>query len=189
MQGHWVLARAGKRVLRPGGLELTLQMLDALAIGLQDQVVEFAPGLGVTARMVLRKHPSAYYGVERDPAAAENLRRELAGTGAHIVPGLAEESDRCGSRSPTRVWGEVWDPRALLFTRRYFGPPASRNSSCDVEGDSCGSATASPASTDKAAGTERTESDVERPSANASASHSVCCRMRGFEGALALRFT
>lgn len=28
MQGHWVLARAGKRVLRPGGLELTRQMLD-----------------------------------------------------------------------------------------------------------------------------------------------------------------
>ena len=25
--GHWVLARVGKRVLRPGGLELTLQML------------------------------------------------------------------------------------------------------------------------------------------------------------------
>jgi hypothetical protein len=34
MQGHWVLARAGKRVLRPGGLELTRQMLDALAMHL-----------------------------------------------------------------------------------------------------------------------------------------------------------
>jgi hypothetical protein len=60
MQGHWVLARAGKRVLRPGGIELTRQMLDALAIGPQDRVVEFAPGLGITARMVLRKHPLTY---------------------------------------------------------------------------------------------------------------------------------
>ena len=49
LQGHWVLARAGKRVLRPGGLELTRQMLSALAIGQRDRVVEFAPGLGVTA--------------------------------------------------------------------------------------------------------------------------------------------
>lgn len=51
VQGHWVLAAAGKRVLRPGGLALTQRMLEALAIGPQDRVVEFAPGLGVTARM------------------------------------------------------------------------------------------------------------------------------------------
>ena len=92
MQGHWVLARAGKRVLRPGGLELTGQMLDALAINLQDRVVEFAPGLGVTARMVLQKRPAAYWGVEREPAAAEDLRRQLAGISAQIVLGHAEES-------------------------------------------------------------------------------------------------
>ena len=46
--GHWVLARVGKRVLRPGGLELTLQMLsNARLTGAR--VVEFAPGLGRTA--------------------------------------------------------------------------------------------------------------------------------------------
>jgi hypothetical protein len=27
MPGHWVLARMGKRVLRPGGLELTRRLL------------------------------------------------------------------------------------------------------------------------------------------------------------------
>src|ERR1035441_2305924 len=73
MQGHWVLARAGKRILRPGGLELTRRMLDALAIGPQDRVVEFAPGLGATARLVLQRHPLAYWCVEREPAAAEYL--------------------------------------------------------------------------------------------------------------------
>lgn len=92
MQGHWVLARAGKRVLRPGGLELTRQMLDALAISPQARVVEFAPGLGITARMVLQRGPSAYWGVEREPAAAEYLRGQLAGANAEIVLGQAEES-------------------------------------------------------------------------------------------------
>ncbi len=92
MQGHWVLARAGKRVLRPGGLELTRKMLDALAINAQDRVVEFAPGLGITAQMVLRRSPSAYWGVEREPAAVEHLRQKLAGSIAEIVVDQAEQS-------------------------------------------------------------------------------------------------
>ncbi len=106
MQGHWVLARAGKRVLRPGGLELTRQMLDALAISPQDRVVEFAPGLGVTARMVLQKRPSAYWGVEREPAAAEDLRRQLAGISAQVVLGQAEESG-LPSACASVVFGEA----------------------------------------------------------------------------------
>jgi SAM-dependent methyltransferase len=106
MQGHWVLARAGKRVLRPGGVRLTRQMLDALAIGPQDRVVEFAPGLGVTARMVLQKHPLAYWGVERDPAAAEHLRRQFAGTSTQIVRGQAEDSG-LPEASASVVYGEA----------------------------------------------------------------------------------
>jgi cyclopropane fatty-acyl-phospholipid synthase-like methyltransferase len=106
MQGHWVLARAGKRVLRPGGLELTRRMLDALAIGPQDRVVEFAPGLGATARMVLQRHPLAYWGVEREPAAAKYLRQQLAGSPAEIVLARAEESG-LPSFSATVVYGEA----------------------------------------------------------------------------------
>lgn len=106
MQGHWVLARAGKRVLHPGGLELTRQMLDVLAIGPQDRVVEFAPGLGVTARMILRKHPLAYWGVERDPAAAGQLRRRFRGASTQIVLGLAEESG-LPDASASVVYGEA----------------------------------------------------------------------------------
>jgi hypothetical protein len=37
MPGHWLLSRLGKRVLRPGGLELTRQMLEALNILAEDQ--------------------------------------------------------------------------------------------------------------------------------------------------------
>ena len=106
MQGHWVLARAGKRVLRPGGLELTRRMLEALAIGPQDRVVEFAPGLGATARMVLQCHPSAYWGVERELAAVEYLRQQLAGTPAKVVLGRAEESG-LPSCAATVVYGEA----------------------------------------------------------------------------------
>lgn len=106
MQGHWVLARAGKRVLRPGGLELTRRMLDALAIGTQDRVIEFAPGLGATARMVLQRHPLAYWGVEREPAAAEYLRQHLSETPAKIVLARAEESG-LPSSSATVVYGEA----------------------------------------------------------------------------------
>jgi hypothetical protein len=106
MQGHWVLARAGKRVLRPGGLELTRQMLDALAISPEDRVVEFAPGLGATARMVLLQHPSAYWGVEREPAAAECLRRQLTEAGVQILLGQAEESG-LPSACASVVFGEA----------------------------------------------------------------------------------
>lgn len=100
MQGHWVLARVGKRVLRPGGIELTRQMLDTLAIGTQDRVVEFAPGLGVTAKMVLEKHPRAYRGVEREPSAARRLQQRFTEANTQIVLASAEQSglpDACAS--------------------------------------------------------------------------------------------
>ena len=32
MPGHWLLARLGKRVLRPGGRQLTLRMIEALNV-------------------------------------------------------------------------------------------------------------------------------------------------------------
>jgi SAM-dependent methyltransferase len=106
LQGHWVLARVGKRVLRPGGLELTRQMLSALAIGQRDRVVEFAPGLGVTARMVLQSSPSAYWGVEREPVAAQNLRQQLIASGVQIVQGQAQASG-LPSACASVVFGEA----------------------------------------------------------------------------------
>ena len=44
LQGHWLLARIGKRVLRPGGKKLTGRMLAKTELEGKD-VVEFAPGL------------------------------------------------------------------------------------------------------------------------------------------------
>ena len=106
LPGHWVLASAGKRVLRPGGLELTRQMLDALAIGSKDNVVEFAPGLGVTAQIVLDRRPSSYCGVEREAAVAERLQRRFAGSEARFVQGEAQKSGLSDGCS-TVVYGEA----------------------------------------------------------------------------------
>lgn len=106
MQGHWLLARAGKRVLRPGGLALTRRMIDALSISHDDRVVEFAPGMGITAQMVLRKRPANYWGVEREPAAAARLESLLPRGIAEIVKAQAEHSglpDACASV----VYGEA----------------------------------------------------------------------------------
>ncbi|MGH9642104.1 MAG: class I SAM-dependent methyltransferase [Terriglobales bacterium] len=120
MPGHWVLASAGKRVLRTGGIELTRRMLDALAIGSQERVVEFAPGLGATARLVLERRPSAYCAVERDPAAAGRLRHQLAGTVAEIVLGEAQKSG-LPDRSATAVYGEAMlSMQSLEQKRRIF---------------------------------------------------------------------
>lgn len=106
MQGHWVLVRAGKRVLRPGGLALTRRMIEALAISPGDRVVEFAPGMGVTARMILQSKPLQYCGVERDPAAAARLEALLPKGTARIVTAQAEHSG-LPSASASVVYGEA----------------------------------------------------------------------------------
>lgn len=88
--GHWVLARVGKRVLRPGGLELTLQMLsNARLTGAR--VVEFAPGLGRTATEILAARPASYTGVDKDPVAAKHVS-ELVGTRGTVINADASDT-------------------------------------------------------------------------------------------------
>lgn len=88
--GHWVLARVGKKVLRPGGLELTLQMLsDAKLTG--SRVVEYAPGLGRTASEILAARPASYTGVDKDPVAAKHVR-ELVGTRGTVINADASDT-------------------------------------------------------------------------------------------------
>lgn len=106
MPGHWLLARMGKRVLRPGGLELTRRMLDGLAIGERDTVVEFAPGLGITARLALARRPAAYIGVERDEAAAAVVKRLLTQPRHRCVLGSATATGLADA-SASVVYGEA----------------------------------------------------------------------------------
>ena len=80
VQGHWLLARLGKRVLRPGGVELTRTLLLRAEVTGAD-VLELAPGLGRTAAEILPRRPRSYVGVEGDPDAADAVRRVVAGHG------------------------------------------------------------------------------------------------------------
>lgn len=106
MPGHWILAQMGKRVLRPGGLELTQKMLGRLDINEKDDVVEFAPGLGVTARLTLSKSPASYTGVERDPAAAAQVEGYLHGPSQRCVLGRGEETG-LADESASVLYGEA----------------------------------------------------------------------------------
>ena len=106
MPGHWLLARMGKRVLRPGGIELTKKMIRALGIEPVDNVVEFAPGLGATAELALQYRPASYTGVERDEQAAQIVRGALKNKTQQCVVGRAEETGLPDS-SASIVYGEA----------------------------------------------------------------------------------
>lgn len=88
VSGHWLLARLGKRVLRPGGAALTATLLDRANVEGVD-VVEFAPGLGRTARDVLDRRPRSYIGVDADPDAAAAVSRIVGGRGRTVVADAA----------------------------------------------------------------------------------------------------
>jgi cyclopropane fatty-acyl-phospholipid synthase-like methyltransferase len=106
MPGHWVLARLGKRVLRPGGMELTRCMLKMINVQRGDDVVEFAPGMGVTARLTIESSPASYTAIERDEAAAKIVSAYLLGERQHCLVGSASDSglpDECA----TVVYGEA----------------------------------------------------------------------------------
>lgn len=106
MPGHWLLAQMGKRVLRPGGVELTRSMLRSLDIQSNDLVVEFAPGLGLTAQEALATCPLSYIGIERDEAAAQQVRKYLNGFGRECLVGRAEATG-LPRDSATVVFGEA----------------------------------------------------------------------------------
>ncbi|MCB1288626.1 MAG: class I SAM-dependent methyltransferase, partial [Mycobacterium sp.] len=89
VQGHWLLARLGKRVLRPGGAELTHKLL-ALADLAASDVVELAPGLGRTAAEIIHRRPRSYVGVEQDPNAAAAVRSIVSGYGHARVADAAD---------------------------------------------------------------------------------------------------
>ena len=106
MPGHWVLARLGKRVLRPGGMELTRRMIAGLTIVSADDVIEFAPGLGITAQLALKRRPASYTAVERDPAAAAIVSSYLSGSTQKCVTGSADQTG-LPSEVATVVYGEA----------------------------------------------------------------------------------
>jgi len=78
MQGHWLLARLGKRVLRPGGIGLTRRLLEAAGPTSTDRVIELGPGVGRTAEILLAARPASYKGVDPSPEGREQVADVLA---------------------------------------------------------------------------------------------------------------
>lgn len=92
MSGHWILARLGKKVLRPGGQELTARILRTLDIGEDDDVVEIAPGLGVTTERILDRNPRRYRGIDRDPSVVRRLGSRLGDGDREVVEGSGTDT-------------------------------------------------------------------------------------------------
>lgn len=105
-QGHWLLAKMGKRVLRPGGLELTRKMIRELQINSSDDVVEFAPGMGFTAGLTMAHHPKSYVGIELNEEAASRLKKKFSHSGFNIISASASTTGLT-SQSKDKVYGEA----------------------------------------------------------------------------------
>ncbi|GAB1430620.1 methyltransferase domain-containing protein [Ignavibacteria bacterium] len=105
-QGHWILAKMGKKVLRPGGKELTTKLINNLNIISSDNIVEFAPGLGYTASLALQRNPKSYTGIELNEEAASILRKTVKGENRKIVVANAANSTLVGN-SADKVYGEA----------------------------------------------------------------------------------
>ncbi|MBU9766447.1 methyltransferase domain-containing protein [Mycobacterium sp. TNTM28] len=91
LPGHWLLARLGKRVLRPGGLELTTRLLGAAKIKGAD-VVELGPGLGRTATDIAAQGPRSYVGVDDSSTTSGPLQQAITATGGRLVAADAAET-------------------------------------------------------------------------------------------------
>ncbi|MEO8816274.1 MAG: methyltransferase domain-containing protein [Mycobacterium sp.] len=122
LPGHWLFARLGKRVLRPGGLGMTQRMLADAELPGAD-VVELAPGMGRTAREILDRGPGSYTGVEGDENAAEVVRGVVGAKGT-VVQGEASETGLPDSSADVVV-GEAMltmqtDPHKAEIAREAF---------------------------------------------------------------------
>ncbi len=87
-----VLAGLGVRVLRPGGRRATEKLLDRLAIGRDDAVVEFGPGTGWTAARITACRPASYIGVESNARFVPAIKAATAAAEGRCVIAPAQRS-------------------------------------------------------------------------------------------------
>lgn len=105
-KGHLLLAQMGKKVLRPGGKELTQSLITDLKISSEDKVVEFAPGLGYTASLILAKKPKSYIGVDQDKTMLTQLQKKFPGANKQFLMGDAAKTG-LSSETVHKVIGEA----------------------------------------------------------------------------------
>lgn len=105
-KGHLLLAKMGKKVLRPGGKELTQSLITDLKISSEDKVVEFAPGLGYTASLILEKKPKSYIGVDQDETMLAQLQKKFPGANKQFLMGDAAKTG-ISNETVDKVIGEA----------------------------------------------------------------------------------
>lgn len=126
MQGHWLLASLGKKVLRPGGRELTERMLAAAAPRAEDRMVEFGPGVGMTASVLLAERPMSYVGVDPNPEGRQALQAVLDGhLNARTIDADARDTG-LPDASADLVVGEAMLTMAAPETKRAIVAEAAR---------------------------------------------------------------
>lgn len=124
MPAHWLLARLGKKVMRPGGTTLTDAMLAGLAIGPGDDVVDLAPALGDTVRRVQAAGPASFRGVERGEQEAE--RATQLGHQPYECVAAKPESTGLPAGSASVVYGEACLSLETDATKRRILAEAAR---------------------------------------------------------------
>lgn len=112
--GHWLLARVGKQVLRPGGRELTDRLLTGLPLAGHD-VIEFA-------REILAHRPASYTGVDSDPTACRRVADLAPDHSSFNVVEASTDATGLPGNSADVVIGEAMltmqtDPRKLDIMR------------------------------------------------------------------------
>nr|WP_294898713.1 class I SAM-dependent methyltransferase [uncultured Pedobacter sp.] len=123
-ESYDLLSRVGKKVLRPGGLQLTKKLLQNLSINTADNIVEFAPGLGLTAALTLSEQPKSYIGIERDEQSVARLKRVFPNKNCSFIIADVAGSD-LSDNSASKVYGEAMltmhaDPRkAAIIAEAY----------------------------------------------------------------------
>lgn len=107
LQGHWLLAKMGKKVLRPGGMELTKKLIEAANPSANDRIVEFGPGVGRTALVLLLTHPRSYIGIDPNSEVTPQLKKVLdAHKQAKLVVANAKQTT-LDNESCDLVFGEA----------------------------------------------------------------------------------
>lgn len=126
MQGHWLLASLGKTVLRPGGRELTSRLLAQAKPASGDRIVEFGPGVGKTASLLLAANPASYTGVDPSPEGRPALDAVLQGAAnTHVVESDARETG-LPDESADLVVGEAMLTMCAPETKRAIVAEAAR---------------------------------------------------------------
>lgn len=124
IHGHWLLAKLGKRVLRPGGQELTRLLIEDLEVRKDDNLIEFAPGVGFTAKILIDKKSRSYTGVDINEEAIKRLNEKFKGDHIHFINKSASKTGLESERYD-KIIGEAMltmrvNPRKLDIIREAY---------------------------------------------------------------------